>query len=318
MLHRPYGNTIRLLAQPRRIYPRALERSQCRNFVSIGGPVADLFTTVHEVSGIPWVVLVPLTTLTLRSVFTLPLSVVQRKRIIKQQELRKVVQSATPIVKLRLAHAVQTANNGEVPGTKSSTGEEAAAAMVENSKLSNITPEQITLLAVRETRKRQKKLFKRYGIQMWKNAILPFVQIPLWVSVSLGIRNLTELQVERATKQWFDQFSWHDIDLTGPLLDYPVAIPMILGSLALLNIEYNGKMISRKSTDSVGIKAFDDHYSRTNQIFKSILNVSRIGCIFMMGVSSQAPVLLSLYWISSQAFSLLQNMVLDSFWPYKR
>lgn len=261
--------------------------------------IADLFTTAHEMTGIPWVILIPLTTFTLRTIFTLPLSVLQRKRIVKQQELRKISQSSTPIVKSRLALFV---NKQQVAQPNKTV----------------LTPDQIQLLALKETRKRQKQLFKSYNVPLWKNAILPLVQIPLWTTMSLSIRSLTQLEIERSTKEWFASFNWNGIDLTGPLSDYPIIIPVTLGALSLMNVEYNGKMISRRSTDNVGIEVFTDDQSRINQAMKSILNISRLGCIFMMGVSSQSAILLSLYWISSQLYSLIQNVILDQMWPYQR
>lgn len=263
--------------------------------------ISDLFTTVHEVSGIPWVVLVPLTTFTLRSICTLPLSILQRKRIVKQQELRKVSQSSIPIIKSRLA---LVANNQQTSH--------------EGTNNKGLTPDQIQILALKESRKRQKQLFKTYNVSMWKNVLLPLVQIPLWTTVSLSIRSLTSLEIERSTKQWFESFSWHEIDLTGPWIDHPVIIPVVLGAFSLLNVEYNGKMISRRNTDNIGLDVYRDDQSRMNQAMKSVLNISRIGCIFMMGVSSQSAILLSLYWISSQLYSLIQNVILDNLWPYQR
>ena len=148
--------------------------------------------------------------------------------------------------------------------------------------------------------------------------MLPLVQIPLWTTMSLSIRNLTQLKIERSTKQWFESFSWNGIDLTGPLMYYPMLIPITLGVLSLMNVEYSGEMIFRRSTSNIGIEVYRDDKSRINQAVKSILNISRLGCIFMMGVSSQSAVLLSLYWISSQLYSLIQNIILDRMWPYQR
>ncbi|CAL9732151.1 cytochrome c oxidase assembly protein Cox18p, mitochondrial [Monosporozyma unispora] len=287
---RPIINQYRLI--PKSIL--SLNRTTpSRTFIT--NQIADLFTTTHELTGIPWVVLIPLTTVTLRTVFTLPISIMQRKRIVKQQELRKISTSSTPIIKSRLALLVNDKGNK-----------------------TKLTPDQIQLLAMKETRKRQKLLFKLYNIPLWKNVMLPLVQIPLWTTLSLSIRNLTSLEIERSTKQWFESFNWNGIDLTGPLLDYPMIIPLTLGALSIMNVEYNGKMISRRNTDNVGIEVYRDDQSRINQAMKSILNISRIGCIFMMGVSSQSAVLLSLYWISSQLYSLIQNIILDKMWPYQR
>ncbi|SMN18676.1 similar to Saccharomyces cerevisiae YGR062C COX18 Mitochondrial integral inner membrane protein required for membrane insertion of C-terminus of Cox2p [Maudiozyma saulgeensis] len=285
--------------------------------------VADTFTTVHEVSGIPWLVLIPTTTFVLRTVFTLPFSIWQRKRIVKQQELRKVIQSMTPIIKLRLAAAKASETkpvnkNVTITSRTTMTDETKIPNAIQQETTRQLTPEQIVVIAAKETRKRQKTIFKKHGVQMWKNMLLPVVQIPLWCTVSMGIRKLTEWKIEGSTHAWFESFKFHEIDLTGPLDIYPMIIPITLGIVSLLNIEYNGKMLLRKTTDVVGLETYKDDNSRLTQGIKSVLNVSRIGSVFMMGVSSQASILLSLYWISSNLYSLLQNIVLDFLWPYQK
>lgn len=327
------GSTIRsqnmrtnaiLKVSASRWQPRGIFKSH-RTFATFQ-TVADTFTTIHETSGIPWLVLIPTITFTLRTVFTLPFSIWQRKRIVKQQELRKVVQSMTPIIKLRLAAA--KASENEVSKVKDKVTITSRKDLIEKKKpmtdvmkqetTKQLTPEQIVLIAAKETRKRQKSIFKQHNVQMWKNTILPLVQIPLWCTVSMGIRKLTEWKIEGTTHAWFESFKFHDIDLTGPLEIYPMVIPITLGVVSLLNVEYNGKMLLRRTTDVVGIDTYRDDNSRLTQGIKSVLNVSRIGAVFMMGVSSQASVLLSLYWISSNLYSLLQNIILDFLWPYQK
>lgn len=260
--------------------------------------IADILTATHEYTNIPWLIFIPLTTFTLRTIFTLPLSINQRQRVVKQQELRRVSKSTVPVIKSRLALHV---NNNE--STTSTT---------------ILSPDQINLLSLKESRKRQRILFQKYKVPMWKNMILPLIQIPLWTTLSLSIRSLTRLEIDRSTKTWFDSFNYNGIDLTGPLVDHPLIIPMTLGILSLLNVEYNSHMMTRGVMDNIGIKTYKDEMSRMNRALNSILNISRFGCIFMMGVSSQSAILLSLYWISSQLYSLIQNVILDKMWPYQR
>ncbi|KAG0661820.1 Cytochrome c oxidase assembly protein cox18, mitochondrial [Maudiozyma exigua] len=317
-------NTI-LRISTNRWQPKHLFKPQ-RTFATFQ-TVADTFTTIHETSGIPWLVLIPTITFTLRTVLTLPFSILQRKRIVKQQELRKVVQSMTPIIKVRLAAAKASENEASTKIKEKVTitsrkdlieGKKPMTDMMKQETTKQLTPEQIVLVAAKETRKRQKTIFKQHKVQMWKNMILPLVQIPLWCTVSMGIRKLTEWKIEGSTHAWFESFKFHDIDLTGPLEIYPMVIPITLGIVSILNVEYNGKMLLRRTTDVVGIETYRDDNSRLTQGIKSVLNVSRIGAVFMMGVSSQASILLSLYWISSNLYSLLQNIILDFLWPYQK
>ncbi|CAI4062307.1 hypothetical protein SKDZ_07G3110 [Saccharomyces kudriavzevii ZP591] len=287
--------------------------SATRHFSLFQG-VADVFLTLHETSQIPWIVLVPLSTITLRTLVTLPLSIWQRKRILKQQDLRKLVRPITPIAKLRLA----AKSNKESKSTAEIDAKGSAIPL----SLRNpgvLTPEQITFLAVKETRKRQKKLFKKYNVSLWKNALLPMVQIPLWVTISMGIRTLTEAQlIESFYPSWISTLEFGSFDLSSPLTAIPLLAPILVGTLAVLNVEYNGRLISSSSMSLQGIETVSSNSTRVQEAMASILNVSRLGCVVMLAMASQAPFLLSLYWISSQLYSLAQNIILNWIHPYQR
>lgn len=288
-----------------------------RNITMFQG-VAETFVTMHETCGLPWIVLIPFTTIALRTVVTLPLSIWQRKRIVKQQELRKLVEAIPPVTKLRLA-AVSAAKPGADIRTSSGSTTNDIETTAVNRKQGSLTPDQITLLAIKETRKRQKKLFAKYNVQMWKNAILPLVQLPLWVTISMGIRTLTESRVlESNNYYWLSDVISPSLDLSLPLDSLPMLIPMVLGTLSLFNVEYNGNMLTSTTASEAGIKTASNENSRMSRSMNSVLNISRLSCVFMMGISSQAPLLLSLYWISSQFFSLVQNTILNWLWPYRR
>ncbi|AQZ16576.1 COX18 (YGR062C) [Zygosaccharomyces parabailii] len=291
-----------------------LRHTTCKRNFSLFQNVTDTLITLHDVSSLPWIVVIPLTTIGLRTCFTLPLSIWQRKRIVKQQELRKIVQATSPVTKLRLAAATNSPSRAvDEISTSGSVVKETQA------KLQKLTPEQISLLSIKETRKRQKALFSEYNVQMWKNILLPLVQIPLWVTVSMGLRNMTERRVLE-TNNWDILQHWFPstLDLSLPWDAMPMIAPMILGTISLMNVEYNGKMMTSTSTSLVGVETASKDYSKMSQAMQGILNLSRLSCVFMMGVSSQASMLLSLYWISSQLYSLVQNIFLNWLWPYQR
>lgn len=301
------------------LIPGRINHRQRRNIATFQY-VADTLTQIHDLSGLHWVFVVPLFTFTLRTVFTLPLSIWQRRRIIKQQELRKLVAPVTSIVKMRLAATSKTARD-KLASTTAATESIPIAKPVGSLSVENLTPEQITLIAAKEARKRQKTLFKRYNVQMWKNLVLPLVQIPLWVTVSMSIRTLTEkpMREKLYNNEWLSKLGiGEDFYLSEPLVNYPFAIPLVLGTLSMLNVEYNGRvMLESNSASNVGLDLKRDN-SRLQLGMQTVLNVARIGTVFMMGFSSQTAVILSLYWISSQLFSLLQNIFLNWLWPYQR
>ena len=271
------------------------------------------FETLHEASGLPWWALIPITTFALRSVWTLPLAVIQRKRIQKQSTLKPIVSALSPILKMNLAKRVQKAKTlQQAP----STDESVKAAQA---PLANMSYEQILLLSTKETRKRQKELFKKHNVQIWKNFILPTFQIPLWIIMSLTMRDLSgwsswdnlhnkaldpSLYVEGCL--WFQ-----DLAVADPMHIFPV----ILGVISLCNVEWTFRTLE--------LSRLTQRLKYRPNLTDAVGNFARMSIVFMMAISIHAPAALVLYWISSQFFSLIQNMVLDvkfpiSFTPKKR
>lgn len=288
-----------------------------RRRISMFQGVSDTLITLHNATSLPWVVLIPLSTILLRTATTLPLSIWQRRRIVKQQQLRKLIQAVPPVTKLRLAASQTSKSENTITSSGCATSDLDTSGP--SARTPVLSPEQITLLAVKETRKRQKMLFSKYKVQMWKNAVLPLVQVPIWVTLSMGIRTLTEKRLlESNNCDILETAIPRTLDLSLPLDSLPMLVPLVLGSLALTNVEYNGKMLSATKASDAGIRVATDEHSRASQSMASILNISRFSCIFMMGISSQAPLLLSLYWISSQLYSFIQNLILNWLWPYER
>ncbi|CAD1813204.1 60Kd inner membrane family protein [Candida parapsilosis] len=271
------------------------------------------FEGLHEASGLPWWALIPITTFALRSVWTLPLAIIQRKRIQKQSTLKPIVSALNPILKMNLAKRVQKAKGlQQLPDTDESV--KAAQA-----PLANMSYEQILLLTTKETRKRQKELFKKHNVQIWKNFILPTFQIPLWIMMSLTMRDLSgwsswdnlhnkaldpSLYVEGCL--WFQ-----DLAVADPMHVFP----LILGVISLCNVEWTFRTLE--------LSRLTQRLKYRPNLTDAVANFSRMSIVFMMAISIHAPAALVLYWISSQFFSLIQNIVLDikypiSFTPKKR
>lgn len=306
-----FRTKIALEAVPRLSGPRTITRSiQKRNFHDIPLAVDGLTTTLlaaHAYSGLPWWAFIPLTAFTMRTAITLPLSVVQRKRLIKQSKLRPVVSATTPVLKLNLAKKVQKAQQ-EIAKARDTQD---TATILLKSALASMKYEEVLLLAAKETRKRQKALFKRSGVPIWKNLTLPAIQIPLWVAMSLSMRNLSGWSTWDALKnQALDPSLYTEgalwfTDLT--CADPNHIFPLVLGVISLFNVEWTFRTIQLLLVGRR--RAF-----RTS-LTDAMANVSRMAVVFMMAISLHAPVSLVLYWLSSQAFSLAQNTVMDMTMP---
>lgn len=166
------------------------------------------------------------------------------------------------------------------------------------------------VLSTKETRKRQKKLFRDHGVQLYKNLFLPAAQIPLWVCMSLTFRNLSGWSTwDSLANKPLDASLYHegilwfsDLTAADPVHMFPLAV----GIVALINVEWTFKTFSLMRTARKTLRP---------TITDSMANVSRMAVVFLMAISLHAPAALTLYWLSSQVFSLVQNVFLDLFLP---
>lgn len=310
-------------------------RSTKRNFSIdphlIVSTCTDSLQYIHTATGIPWWGLIPLSTFALRSVWTLPLAILQRKRIQKQNEYKPLINAMYPVFKLKLAERVNRAKKRALDLAKEETSisggsvsekEAAAAAVSVGSPVMNMKYEEIVLLANKERRKRQKEIFKAHNIQIWKNFVLPAFQIPLWVMMSLTMRDLSgwsswdSLANKALDPALYTEGLLWFTDLTS--YDPIHVFPVMLGVVSLCNVEWTFKTLELMRTGS-------NTNTKTLRptLMDSIGNISRLSVVFMMAISMNAPVALTLYWLSSQIFSLIQNIFLDinfpmSFTPRKR
>lgn len=264
-----------------------------RNFSFDISPFSEALISMHQASGLPWWSFVPLATITFRSVFTLPIAILQRKRLQRQHQLRPLIDSMYPILKFNLMH-----------NTRSS------------SSSAPLTYEQVTLLLAKEKRKRQTQLFKQHKCETWKSFLLPMVQVPLWVLLSLTMRNISG---------WADDTAILDPTLSTQgiswLSDLAAAdpngvLPVVLGAVSLANLEFVLKFNSASVSMVQGSQ--NQQSSRRVSMFNAITSVSRMSVVFFMGIASQAPAVLGLYWVSSNMFSLLQNLAFQYTWPLRK
>lgn len=269
--------------------------------LSLVTAMTTLLELIHALTGIPWWGLIPLATFGLRSVWTMPLAVLQRRRIQKQSELRPIVSAMLPILKLNLAKRVNKAKV-EAKGDK---------LPVQANPLVNIKYEEMLVLTTKEVRKRQKKLFKDNDVQMWKNFILPAFQIPLWVLMSLSMRDLS------GWSTWFSAVNkpldsslytegalwFQDLAVLDPFCVFPI----LIGITSLANVEWLLRTLQ--------LSRFSQRKRMRITIGDAMGNILKFAVVFLMGISLHAPVALCLYWLSSQVYSLVQSIVLDTLMP---
>ncbi|CAN6615033.1 cytochrome c oxidase assembly protein Cox18p, mitochondrial [Trichomonascus vanleenenianus] len=247
-------------------------------------PIHTTLQYAHSL-GLPWYAVIPLTAIAFRGCITLPIAIANRLRSQKQVELQPLLAGSVPILKARLAGS-KAAQSGQ------------------------LTKDQIELLTTKERRRRRVELFRKYKCQSWKSLVfLPSVQIPLWISVSFVIRAMcgwTAIPGIPLEEQFREEsLLW----LNGLTLSDPYGVlPIAIGVVSLANMEWNAKNINTAAAISK---------QSGLSIAKILSNLSRVGVLFFMSITFQAPAALCLYWLASNTFSLIQNMLLDKFLPLR-
>ncbi|CAO3621495.1 unnamed protein product [Cunninghamella blakesleeana] len=176
-----------------------------------------ILTAIHYDIGLPWWTTIVLSTILLQSSMTLPIAVYQQKAIGKMINLAPMIQSWAETLKVNV-----------MKETKGKGGYQ------EYQRELN-----------KQYRKKVNQIYAEYGCQRWKLLSLPYIQLPLFLCMTLSIRDLAALPLpwlEQTHDQPIEGFSiggfgdtWLDLTATDPTMIFPI----LVGAGNLLNIELN-------------------------------------------------------------------------------
>ncbi|XP_028410881.1 cytochrome c oxidase assembly protein COX18, mitochondrial-like [Dendronephthya gigantea] len=232
----------------------------------------NFLETVHDYTHLPWWCTIVVTCIGLRSVITLPLAVHQNKLLTKIELLQPTLKELTEALKHRVT--IECRNKG-----------------MSSQAANNIFK--------RKLRKYTYNLYSTNGCNPIKLYTLPWAQIPLWIILSLALRNLSGTfrwdskgenpfpphpDMSKEGTLWFS-------DLTVP--DYTGILPVFLGIANLANIELHS--LKKKNP---ALKQ------------RTITMLFRLLSLCMIAVALKVPAAMSLYWSASAGFGLLQNISL--------
>ncbi|XP_037817737.1 cytochrome c oxidase assembly protein COX18, mitochondrial [Lucilia sericata] len=229
---------------------------------------------IHDFTGLPWWASIIATTFLFRSVVTLPLTIYQHKITAR-------------IEKISL----------EMPAIVEELKKEAAMAM----RKFKWTEKQTKIVYQRSIRKQWNKLVVRDNCHPAKTFIVLWGQIPLWIFQSMALRNMvslmpdpTSLQAQIvATELTIGGFGWIP-NLTE--VDSSYILPVTLGLINLGIIEMQSMMRTRPAT----------------RFHNIITNVFRGLSLVMVPVACSVPSALTVYWVASSSYGLVQNLLLAS------
>ncbi|MFT7806340.1 hypothetical protein Z043-105923 [Arapaima gigas] len=230
----------------------------------------QLLVSVQQVTGLPWWASIICTTMALRTAITLPLGVYQMVILAKVEALQAEIADLAK----RLSYEVSV-------GAKQQGWSEKTCQYQFKKNLRRIVSE----------------LYVRDNCHPFKASLLVWVQLPMWVCLSLALRNLStggpvanpsafQGQLATGGALWFP-------DLTLP--DSTWVMPVSLGIINLLIVE----LFSLRKIEPSTFQKFATNFIR---------GIS----VVMIPIAATVPSSMALYWLSSSCVGLGHNLLLRS------
>ncbi|XP_029090815.1 cytochrome c oxidase assembly protein COX18, mitochondrial isoform X3 [Monodon monoceros] len=231
----------------------------------------DVLLFAHTASGLPWWGSILLTTVALRGAVTLPLAAYQHYILAKVENLQ-------PEIKSIARHL-----NQDVAVRANQLGWSKRAAR---------------LTYLKTMRRLVSELYVRDNCHPFKATVLVWIQLPMWIFVSVALRNFStgathseagfSVQEQLATGGvlWFP-------DLTA--LDSTWILPVSIGVINLLIVEIF-------ALQKVGMSRFQTY----------ITYFVRAVSVLMIPIAATVPSSIVLYWLCSSLMGLSQNLLLRS------
>ncbi|XP_029138731.1 cytochrome c oxidase assembly protein COX18, mitochondrial [Labrus bergylta] len=221
--------------------------------------------SVQQLSGLPWWLSIVAATLSVRTLITLPLSVYQMVIIAKVEALQ--VEISELAKRLRYEVSVRARERGW-------------------------TEKQSRFQFKKNLRRLVSELYVRDNCHPFKASLLVWVQIPLWISLSLALRNLSLDQSGLQSGLAAGGALWFS-DLTLP--DPTWILPVCLGLTNLLIVE-----------------VFSLQRLEATRFQKYVTNIIRALSVLMIPIAATVPSSMSLYWFVSSLVGFSHNLILRS------
>lgn len=296
--------TPRFFALPPLLRSRAFHASApCQNlFLTTIHASHDALTSLHTLTGLPWVYTLPLFAVLLRATVVLPISIYSRRATQKQVTL-------TPLV-AAWRHTLQHETMREV---------------------GHLGPNVSQKTLLLKLRRKRAEIFRRHGCGMWKN-FLALLQLPIFLSVMEAIRKMcgsnqgllgmmmgNDLTVATGVEDVTGVITGEGL-LTSAisipletslategalwfpnllLADPQLALPFILSATILLNI------FSSRARSGV----------QQSKWQKRLMRSMGLAALAIGPLMINVPSALLVYWISSSGAAVAQAVLLDKLMP---
>ncbi|KAI9202975.1 60Kd inner membrane protein-domain-containing protein [Polychytrium aggregatum] len=238
--------------------------------LSVTNPVdalADALISLQSLTGLPWYATIVISTVVLRSVTTLPLALVQRKRLGRLMGIAPIIKAWEETLKHQATRDVKRNQAWR-------TAEQGARSLQ------------------KQYQAKLTELYRIHNCHPLKTFLVPWVQLPLFVSMSFALRKLTAFPLP-----WMDTppqpapgiveggLGWFvDLSAADPTMIFPVFI----GLCHLTTIQLNTSKLPLSGRAKV-----------MRAIFRGLAIVS-------IPIAANVPMAVVLYWATSGVFSLVQ------------
>uniref|UniRef100_A0A182RRV0 Membrane insertase YidC/Oxa/ALB C-terminal domain-containing protein n=1 Tax=Anopheles funestus TaxID=62324 RepID=A0A182RRV0_ANOFN len=273
----PHGPTFGIIHSQRRLFSYEATVSGIWQSLSHSAPVAYMqhgIINLHDLTGLPWWATIILTTVSLRTLVTLPLAVYQNKMLTRLEQISLEMPELVKELKAETAYAI---------------------------KKFNWTEKEARIMYNRSLKKQWNKLIVRENCHPAKTMVLLWGQIPLWIVQSVAIRNLVSMMPDPTAIE--AQIAYTELTLGGfgwipnlTELDHSLILPVTLGIINLTIIEIQAASRTKLP-------------SKLQAIFT---NLFRVLSVLMVPIAASVPSCLCLYWVTSSAYGLGQNLLLLS------
>lgn len=227
----------------------------------------------HDTTGLPWWATIVTSTMLLRSLMTLPLTVYQSYILAKVENISLELNELIDELKKETSIA---------------------------KKVYNLTDKQTILLYKRSLKKQWNSLIVRDNCHPFKASLVMLLQIPIWICMSFALRNLVYMQPisDTAALLTFTELSLGGFGWIPNLTDrdHSLILPVTFGltNLAIIEIQKMSKI------------------RKPSKLYNTITNVIRVFTVVMIPVAASVPSCMCLYWTVSSGFGLIQNLALLS------
>eukprot|EP00048_Salpingoeca_helianthica_P001967 m.53377 g.53377 ORF g.53377 m.53377 type:complete len:369 (-) comp11823_c0_seq1:28-1134(-) len=233
--------------------------------------IQDGVIAFHQLTPFSWAADIILLTLGLRLAISMPMHVFQQKVLARVELLR--------------------------PNLKEWAGMLGQSVVERNQKAGN-TIEQARAELATELAKRHAAAFREAGLQPWKTQLPVFGQVPVWIALSLALRQMTSETTMLTTPALFQSLSDGGMlffpDLTVP--DSTMILPITLGIANLVNLELHTLLRPVAAEPSARMQLLTGFF--------------RLLAVVMVPVAMNVPAAMALYWTTSAVYGLGQHIAL--------